>query len=60
MAKQDAELLTMSRCRRLLEQRPAQERARIVAWLATVVTERAQNEAPVPAPVDPRQPELFD
>lgn len=56
--KMDLEILTMSRCQRLLAALPQDARLRVASWLVSAAT-RLEMPPPPPA-VDPRQAELFD
>jgi hypothetical protein len=51
----ELELATMRQCRRLIMRLAPDARGRAVAYLASATKDSEQ----VPAPPDPRQPELF-
>lgn len=57
MAKFDDEVLTMSRCRRMLCKHDRQARLRMLDWLQAVVSEpeRFTGDTPPPKAPDPRQ-----
>lgn len=52
MGKQDDELLTMGRIKRLLAEHPAATRYRIATWIISAVNDM---DDPTPAAPDPRQ-----